>query len=234
VFNNRYAEISSEMIPALERYKNFRKKVNEQEVAGLWTANNDARNYVVLGDPAARLKVGDESTAQAERPVIQLSSRPPEAAATVTVTTTTTVAAPAAQGSAASAAASTDFGLMDTFKQTQASVGSALQQFTEKLGAFMSKAIEEATTLEIATYVSEDLSHVQFENGHFTGARLRALTRISVDGDTQICVPEKDGEVDTALWAIHTEMMKQAQESRAELLKTLVSAATNMLSVWKP
>jgi hypothetical protein len=31
------------------------KQVNELELAGLWVANNDARSYAVLGDPAARL-----------------------------------------------------------------------------------------------------------------------------------------------------------------------------------
>ena len=39
------------------------------------------------------------------------------------------------------------------------------------------------------------------ERGGFSGARLRALTRIEIDGDTLICVPEQDGVVDTDLMA---------------------------------
>jgi hypothetical protein len=56
---------------------------------------------------------------------------------------------------------------------------------------------------------------------------------IDIGGDTLVCVPEKDGEVDTAVWNIHLEMVKQAQSSRAELLKTLVSAATGLVNLVK-
>jgi len=54
------------------------------------------------------------------------------------------------------------------------------------------------------------------------------MTRISLDGDTLVCVPEKDGEIDTAVWEIHLEMVKAAQENRAALVKTIVEAAASI------
>jgi hypothetical protein len=59
------------------------------------------------------------------------------------------------------------------------------------------------------------------------------MTRISLDGDTLVCIPEKDGEVDISVWNIHAEMVKTAQSNRAELMKTLVSAATSISGLGK-
>lgn len=57
-FNTRYAAIATELNGEL-RNRRFGKQ-NDTTIAGLWTANHDARNYAVLGDPAVHLRTGRE------------------------------------------------------------------------------------------------------------------------------------------------------------------------------
>jgi Peptidase family C25 len=52
--NSRYAEIATELTQWIARYQKYRMLSDEAEFVGLWTANNDARNYLLLGDPAVR------------------------------------------------------------------------------------------------------------------------------------------------------------------------------------
>jgi hypothetical protein len=53
-FNQRYAELATLLAAALRRAFSG-ESVDAREVSRLWTAHNDARGYVVAGDPAVRL-----------------------------------------------------------------------------------------------------------------------------------------------------------------------------------
>jgi hypothetical protein len=192
---------------------------------------------MILGDPAVKLRVGVDTSSSEERPAItEIVSHTPAglADAGAVAPQTQPVSEPVSVTAASASATEIDYGLLDTFRETQASMGAALGQFVDKLGNFLGAALDEATSLEIATYVSEDMSEIEYERGEFKGASLRAFTRIEIDGDTLICVPEQDGVVDTDLWEIHMDMVQQAQTSRAELLKTVVSAATGLVDLIKP
>ncbi len=59
-FNMRYAEMSSDL-SAAEELQWDSGHLDDAELVHRWTANNDARNYVVLGDPAARLPLAHET-----------------------------------------------------------------------------------------------------------------------------------------------------------------------------
>lgn len=54
-FGAKYSSISAELSEIIHETK-YGVKPDEQMLAGMWTANNDARSYVILGDPAVRLR----------------------------------------------------------------------------------------------------------------------------------------------------------------------------------
>jgi hypothetical protein len=243
-FNNRYAGLSTELTSRVEAVK-FHEIVPPEELAGLWTANNDARSYVVLGDPAVRLAVAAADAPSAERPAIEsitLQTFPAPAAGAAAVAGAEPAGAPlvalrptAAQpaGAAAVSPEAVDFGLFDggSLAATRDRLAQALQEFAARLGAALQRAVDNAASLEVTTYVSDDMARVtkEFEQT----ANLRAYTRINLDGDTTVCVPKQASEIDKDLWAIHLDMVKQAQANRTEMIKAAVAAATSLLDALK-
>jgi hypothetical protein len=247
-FNERYAEISTVLTEEIQSTSS--ENQDDVKIAGLWTSNNDARNYAFLGDPAVRLVVGDQETPKVERQKLgAMVTQYPEAVLSTSASFQPDVIArelvEASTTVLLTKTTSESFGLFSKetksgaevarSETTSVALSGTLKEFVDKLGTYMSSALEDATSLEVSTYVSDDLGTVKYESGKFAGsARLRALTRVKIDGDTLVCVPQdEDGQVDVALWQIHLDMVKQAQEARSELMKTLVSAASNFAGLMK-
>jgi hypothetical protein len=57
-FNERYASLSTALATMLEEM-NYGRPVSTFELASAWIGRNDAEGYVVLGDPAIKLRVND-------------------------------------------------------------------------------------------------------------------------------------------------------------------------------
>ncbi len=224
-FDMRYAELSSDLSADLEELKWNPSYLSDYELAYRWTANNDARSYIVIGDPAARLPIAEREPA----PILETKVRQEVPATPVVEAVPESVFQPAALVPVVlSDHPAIGYGLEDQFEKLKTS----LKSFTDQLATSLGNAAEDIMTLDVRTYSTADIAAVAeaLDSRQEVSATLRALTRVAFDGDLQVYVPEKsDRGVDSALWSIHKAMVEEAQESRANFLATMADLAARLL-----
>jgi hypothetical protein len=219
--NMRYADLATQLAAILEELEYDADYINPYQLAGIWTAHNDARGQVVIGDPAVRLPIALPGEDPLERPGLGTISAPPTSGMEAGVTPTSPPVSTAE--ALAELELGVAFGLRDQFNELTQSV----RKFTDQLSSALSKAASDVMTMEVKTYVTDDLDTVV--QGDESQARLCAYTRVEFDGDMQVFVPRGAAKVDQELWQIHLGMVREAQVNRAQFLGAMAKMAADIL-----
>lgn len=237
-FNLKYADMTTTLSEVLQELQYNPGYLGDEELVRLWTANNDTRSYAVLGDPAVRIPFVQKGAA-AKRPAAPAVL--PQAVADRLVALQADIGpapdvAYTVKGEVAPAgdmkveaqhlhAVDQDFAIQIS------DITQSLKAFGDKIAKAVSEATEKIMTLEVRTYTADNLNAITSSNT--ANAELRALTHVDFDGDMRVYVPATGAEVDTELWEIHREMVREAQTNRAQFLGAMAKLASDLLGMIK-
>ncbi len=187
-FNTRYAELATSLTEELEEIE-FGKIPNHHELTAIWTAHNDARSYVVLGDPAVRLV-----------PEGQRRERDREMTIVIEPAPTRPAPAPAAPAPAATQP-----------EPPPQPERPALRVLAEE----PQPAVTAQSWLERLDRAAKSLEQVEIETRLEGEDAAVARTRIDLDGKVELLLGPGDNEL---AWRRHQESVKLALEGRTALL----------------
>ncbi len=264
LFNERFAEIATEVTAEVDQLHYLKQRAQEGDsgplqahlakhgslLTRLWTEHNDARDYIILGDPAVRLAVAAEGETPMAQPTINLQTTLPS------TTLPTTIEPPSAEYDAGQAfvlgwgrdnEATDREPVIDEAQQNRSNrLIDSMQNMLEQLNNQVLEVVDDLTTLEVLTYGSEDLTPTkkdyevsrkeQGKEAELSKVQLRAMTRIKLDGDIINVVPKTGGrstQVDKELWDTHLEMVKLGQAQRIEFVKAVGEIAGTVVKALK-
>lgn len=117
----------------------------------------------------------------------------------------------------------------------RAGAGASNETMLGKLTKLLGGAMDDISSLEVLTYTSSGADSATGAQEQLTkNMRLRAMTRIELDGDAVVCVPLlENGQPDEALWKIHNEVVQQARQDRKETMALAVQLTQKLVSVAK-
>jgi len=247
--NARYGSSAVRLTTQLEK---LRKKINvsKLQIIRLWTMHNDARDYIILGDPAVRLAVSDKEDEAALPSTIELKEvdlapyKPGAAPAAPSADDQTKASGDGSHAISSQDANADDAEAMGIIPdELKARVKHALKTVT----AQVADALRDLSTLEVLTYLSDDdLKNVYDpqKKAFREQAKLKAVTLIEMDGDVKSMIPARkvetlseEGnklsvtvEVDEELLKIHKDMVALAQSNRATFFKNLAEVAVTLVN----
>jgi hypothetical protein len=220
-FNERYAELAADLADMLEEAQ-YGEVIDDLDLASVWTAQNDARGYAILGDPAVRLMV-DRTGGGRPRMPLELSI-PDPAPEPEPVEEPMPSDPPADDPNP-----HTDFGLFGfgKDKDEEEEEPGMLKRFATEVTQKLRATLTDLVSLEVRTFVADgrDMKKVSALPTPQLAeeATLKAYTRMALDGDLDSLVPRSSSKVDQALWDAHRQMVEQAQAHRMELIKAVLS-----------